>query len=405
MYFYDSPILLSKFPLNNKIMKPIYLITFLFLFSCKAKNETGVISIDPNNFIYKAIKLSDFAEDIEYIPLSNEKPISAVFLESIDLIDNNFIIAARPSQIGVYNRQGQFLNNIGREGRGPGEYHFCFPFATNDEKKLIYLLNTYSIIVYNYDGDFLYNINISDFGERFDEIQCDSNFIYLFRIDCTCGKYNWVIINEQGEKVYTKKNFTPPFDPDFAYYTVNTYKFSDHYCYWNNINDTIFDVSPTHYSVRYTFARNKNRLTPENFKTLQKDPGDIYIPRYIGESNKFLFLSFNCGRGRGYALIDKSEEISYAFDQTMIKTNRIDFGFINDFDSGLNFAASKILAINKEYYMIGYIDAYRLKAHVQTSEFKNSTPKYPEKKRELEELANSLNNNDNPVLMLVKLKE
>ena len=31
--------------------------------------------------------------------------------------------------------------------------------------------------------------------------------------------------------------------------------------------------------------------------------------------------------------------------------------------------------------------------------------KYPEKKKQLEQLANSLDENDNPVLMLVKLKE
>jgi len=31
--------------------------------------------------------------------------------------------------------------------------------------------------------------------------------------------------------------------------------------------------------------------------------------------------------------------------------------------------------------------------------------KHPEKKKELEKLANSLDENDNPVLMLVKLKE
>jgi hypothetical protein len=35
---------------------------------------------------------------------------------------------------------------------------------------------------------------------------------------------------------------------------------------------------------------------------------------------------------------------------------------------------------------------------------KKITSKYPEKKKELEKLANSLNENANPVLMLVKLK-
>lgn len=42
---------------------------------------------------------------------------------------------------------------------------------------------------------------------------------------------------------------------------------------------------------------------------------------------------------------------------------------------------------------------------VDTKAFKTSTPKFPEKKKELEKLAYSLDENDNPVLMFVKLKE
>jgi len=46
----------------------------------------------------------------------------------------------------------------------------------------------------------------------------------------------------------------------------------------------------------------------------------------------------------------------------------------------------------------------RIKIHVASQEFKNSTPQYPEKKKALEKLVNSIDENDNPVLMLVKLK-
>ena len=56
-------------------------------------------------------------------------------------------------------------------------------------------------------------------------------------------------------------------------------------------------------------------------------------------------------------------------------------------------------------YLAGYIQPYELKIFIASNKFKNSTPKYPEKKKQLEQLANSLNENDNPVLMLVKLKE
>jgi len=36
--------------------------------------------------------------------------------------------------------------------------------------------------------------------------------------------------------------------------------------------------------------------------------------------------------------------------------------------------------------------------------FKNSTPKYPEKKKELATLADSLKETDNPVLIMLRLK-
>ena len=46
-----------------------------------------------------------------------------------------------------------------------------------------------------------------------------------------------------------------------------------------------------------------------------------------------------------------------------------------------------------------------LKNHIASDDFKNGVAKYPEKKKQLEELANSLTVFDNPVLMFVTFKE
>jgi hypothetical protein len=54
--------------------------------------------------------------------------------------------------------------------------------------------------------------------------------------------------------------------------------------------------------------------------------------------------------------------------------------------------------------IIGCVEARQLKAHVASETFKNSKPLYPEKKKELEMLANKLKETDNPVLVLVRLK-
>jgi hypothetical protein len=50
------------------------------------------------------------------------------------------------------------------------------------------------------------------------------------------------------------------------------------------------------------------------------------------------------------------------------------------------------------------VNAFELKQFISSKAFKLSNPKYPGKKKELEKLANSLDENDNPVLMIVKLK-
>jgi hypothetical protein len=77
-------------------------------------------------------------------------------------------------------------------------------------------------------------------------------------------------------------------------------------------------------------------------------------------------------------------------------------GIKNDLDGGPNI---DLKLTKDDNTVLSWINAYELKQHIESKDFKNSTPKYPEKKKELEKLANSLNENDNPVLMLVKLKE
>jgi len=47
----------------------------------------------------------------------------------------------------------------------------------------------------------------------------------------------------------------------------------------------------------------------------------------------------------------------------------------------------------------------KLKEYIASNEFKESNPKYPERKKELEELVNGLKETDNPVLVLVRLKK
>jgi len=54
--------------------------------------------------------------------------------------------------------------------------------------------------------------------------------------------------------------------------------------------------------------------------------------------------------------------------------------------------------------MVMNISAKDLKYHVASEDFKNNVPVWPEKKKLLEKLANSLSEFDNPVLIVVTFK-
>jgi hypothetical protein len=57
-----------------------------------------------------------------------------------------------------------------------------------------------------------------------------------------------------------------------------------------------------------------------------------------------------------------------------------------------------------DYTMAMIIEAKQLKNYASSNDFKVNVPKYPEKKKQFEDLAKSLTEFDNPVLMLVRFK-
>ena len=82
---------------------------------------------------------------------------------------------------------------------------------------------------------------------------------------------------------------------------------------------------------------------------------------------------------------------------------RIDI--LNDLDGGTLFQPENYFVEDSQEYMVGLQYPYQIKVHVASTDFKNLIPEYPEKKKELEKLANSLKETDNPVLVLVRIKK
>jgi len=106
------------------------------------------------------------------------------------------------------------------------------------------------------------------------------------------------------------------------------------------------------------------------------------------------------------ALIDKNSKKIYLSYMRFDKDGRNIIGGIpNNLDGGIDLDPEYYYTENGHEYLVSTIDPLQIKAHISSNNFKNSSPKYPEKKKELEKLANSLKETDNPVLMMVRLKK
>jgi hypothetical protein len=128
----------------------------------------------------------------------------------------------------------------------------------------------------------------------------------------------------------------------------------------------------------------------------------------VFETNNYLVCGYTYSKKIGLALIDKKSKKSYL---TYLEPGPPGYGvtfiggIFNDLDAGVRFQPENYFEEKNREYIIALINPFDIKALVTTNEFKRSEPKYPEKKKELEKLANSLKETDNPVLMLVRLKK
>lgn len=385
-----------------QIIKKILLFCLSFMLCfCSISDKHNHLTIKISHDIKtKDFNLSDLCSEVEYTSLDNSFPI--VGITEIHFCDNKIILQTKNQGILVYGLDGHFINKIGCFGEGPGEYiKGRTSFTVNNTSSEIFILTNYhDVLKYdimgNHLGSFLLNVGIEA-----KNIYSFSKDKLLFVQGNTLGnaKFNWIITNEEGNPYFAKMNYMNYRESEIAGPSPECILFENdgRLYYFEQYNDTIFQIGENSYDIHMFFANN-NRLTPELAGRDGKfGVGDKYLlPRNIIETNNYVYIEYIFQKKKFLAQIDKSTNDVYN-----VSTDKTRFGFVNDYDSGVSFYS----ICREDKYLIGVIEPYELKQHVASEAFKTSTPKYPEKKRKLEQLANNLNINENPVLMIVKLKE
>ena len=437
-----------KNPIIGKTIRSIALISLIGCLAGCHNHEAGpglvVVDIEENVRNVKPLYIGDFNGELKYIPLRGD----AVQLRTIimnDFYRDRMLVTDRFTCV-LSDLQGNILTKIGNRGKGPGEYDLIMSMNFGARGQ-IYLQDSWHIYEYDHDGKFVRQLKPEvnpDKGKGWRggmmyswALFNDSLFIGQVCNDSGQEKFKAVLFDESGKTVRTEPNHI--FLNKKQFYTSSSnadadiYKLGGKLYFKEVLNDTLFRVTdqfefkPVCY-FKFGIYGMPKEVMELPFMEISKVRSDYINMHHIYETTEFLFLNCNFNNhtparrsaplvckdllgneqtwwlytGGMLGVYDKSSR-EMVFAQPEKSDDRLtNWGLKNDFDGGVNLHPR--VQVNDSTLAM-WVEAYQLKEHVATKAFKNSTPKYPQKKKELEELTNSMNDSDNPVLILCTFKK
>ena len=369
----------------------------------KVKDDLYIIDVESVYEKTEDILLSEVSTNINYIPLETLPDNLLSGINQIEITESYIFVSDR-NKLLQFTREGRFIRQIGNIGRGPGEYTSIMNFAINEESNMILVNGEHRFNMYDLNGNFKHEIHNPPGGSF---IIYKPNRIAFYCINYTGQPINLIITDQELKPLFEFQNHDPRPQTSLKF-NAPLYSYDKELYIKENFNDTLFSVKDS-VQLAHIIFNEKELLLDKDFDLISTgNVSDLIdqidkvknklMTKSIFESKRFVFTEYKIGVGPRdvrymRVLFDKKSNNTYATDND---------GFINDVDGGVKIWPLKIC---QDSLMVNYLDAFAFKDYVSTDAFKNSNPKYPEKKKQLEQLANSLDINDNPVLMLVKLKE
>lgn len=187
----------------KKLFFCVYTCVAVFLISCNRMPEmfhTGIV-INVPLVHEEPTDYYDFFcvfDSLTPIRLSNDSVNGLItFIEDIH-IDGDLIFIRDVNTVHVFDMEGRFIRNIGRKGRGRGEYLGLMDFDLNRPRKelTIYDQGAHRFLVYDYEGNFLRQFEYEYIVREFATLPNGDYLVYrpdyeknahrgLFQIDST----------------------------------------------------------------------------------------------------------------------------------------------------------------------------------------------------------------------------
>lgn len=418
----------------------IKILAFLLIiisFSCgresnyKTTNSDSILEIDllsePES---KITRLSEIAENVEYIPMqtTDSSLIGDLVRKIVNIDDRIYILnSGLESEILCFNTDGKFYYKINKSGRGPEEYLSLTDFDINYDNKLLTILSALDsrIKVYRIsESGFTFQRSVSLSDPRPYRIavvpETDNIFLAIPPGNGGTAPTLSILINTYGDTLHLKPNCYK-IDVIASTHFLSTsdvlvYSIGNTVCFKELFSDTVFyvDSKDNFFKPRMVLNTHGTLSTPEMRSGLQETEKNTTFIYNIFETTNHVFYLYKKAQETkiNRILFDKKTKTKYKLDVKTISATIANIPrdeektvLKDDLSGGPDFNIEFSYNYCNGVKLFSFVDTKTLKNYVAGEEFKNSRVKNPEKKQELEKLADSLKETDNPVLVMLTAKE
>lgn len=385
----------------------IYFLVFLLFLNHNSFSQSEVKRIDIEKGIRNVqnIQLSTLASDIQYIPLETNSKCLLGDSPRIQLTENEIFVATAMEHIFRFNREGKYLNEIGKIGRGPGECVRMINYILNDKERKVIVNDApfgNKIVTYDFEGNFIDKFNVK-ISSMVIEPFLDNNILlqnmYYTRL-VKGEKINEIeIYSSRGKKINSfpssadpSKKYGMSFIPPVGYNFQNTfhYKVAE--------SDTLYTIPDIKTKTpKYIFDMGNKRRAEEadEFKDL-KIKNTVAIMD-LWETKSYLFFTCTGNENRQSVLYNKPGNSA----SNVIWKNKP--GLEDDIAGGLPFWPYLFTDSNNEKLLIDFVFPHELLAHTKSEYFREKC-KTSDKAKALKELCGKINDSDNIIIRIVTLK-
>lgn len=352
------------------------------------------IDIENNINNYETTCLSRLGKELSYIPLETNAQSLIKRINEIQF-SNNYIFISDFDRLLQFNREGKFVRQVGRNGKGPGEYIYVSGFCIDEKREKIYILawSIKTILEYDFNGLFIRSFKISFETTQFAHTDPD-NFVFAIPNipQNPNSEFRLIVTDNMGiQKIRIKNHNRFYKKPPLMATKIPMYFFKDTLRTMESRIDTLntfYDGKLVPYAI---FNLGQTKMEPDIAVPLQNPERGEFDNRIkdklwiwtISESNEYLFIKFNLGLSDSskYGIFNK-----HTSETKFLVKN----GFNDDIGIGIPFWPRYVY---NDTLLVDFQDAYKILNVTQ------GTLKPSEK---YENLIKVLSETSNPVLIVLR---